>query len=207
MCQTRHRPQGRPVRSPDPHRQTAFALLTRSVLHLVVVASCTASGTAFAADRPRLGIQPRHPADPGRELLRLPRARQRRPQGRPAARPPRGGHRGRRHRARRPRGERADRPDQRRRSQGADAAAGDHQDADRRSRRTCCKRWIAEGAEYQPHWSLIPPKRPAPADGQGRGRGSATRSTASSWPSSRRTACSPRPRPTAARWPAGSAST
>jgi hypothetical protein len=23
------------------------------------------------------------------------------------------------------------------------------------------RRWIAEGAEYQPHWSLIPPKRPA----------------------------------------------
>ena len=22
--------------------------------------------------------------------------------------------------------------------------------------------WIAEGAEYQPHWSLIPPTRPAP---------------------------------------------
>src|SRR5262249_8887422 len=24
------------------------------------------------------------------------------------------------------------------------------------------KRWIAEGAEYQPHWSLIAPKRPQP---------------------------------------------
>jgi Protein of unknown function (DUF1553)/Protein of unknown function (DUF1549)/Concanavalin A-like lectin/glucanases superfamily/Planctomycete cytochrome C len=24
------------------------------------------------------------------------------------------------------------------------------------------KRWIAEGAEYQPHWSFIPPKRPTP---------------------------------------------
>ncbi len=23
------------------------------------------------------------------------------------------------------------------------------------------RRWVAEGAEYQPHWSLIPPKRPA----------------------------------------------
>src|SRR5262249_56516479 len=23
------------------------------------------------------------------------------------------------------------------------------------------KQWIAEGAEYQPHWSLIPPARPA----------------------------------------------
>ena len=24
------------------------------------------------------------------------------------------------------------------------------------------KRWIAEGAEYEPHWSFIPPKRPGP---------------------------------------------
>jgi hypothetical protein len=24
------------------------------------------------------------------------------------------------------------------------------------------KRWISEGAEYQPHWSLLPPKRPTP---------------------------------------------
>ncbi|MCI0360983.1 MAG: hypothetical protein L0211_21090, partial [Planctomycetaceae bacterium] len=24
------------------------------------------------------------------------------------------------------------------------------------------QRWIAEGAEYQPHWSLIPPTRPKP---------------------------------------------
>src|SRR5579883_598874 len=23
------------------------------------------------------------------------------------------------------------------------------------------KRWVAEGAEYQPHWSFIPPRRPA----------------------------------------------
>lgn len=26
------------------------------------------------------------------------------------------------------------------------------------------RRWIAEGAEYEPHWSLIPPTRPAPPD-------------------------------------------
>src|SRR3954454_1536434 len=24
------------------------------------------------------------------------------------------------------------------------------------------KRWVAEGAEYQPHWSFLPPKRPTP---------------------------------------------
>ena len=87
-------------------------------------------GTASAADGVALRIQPRRPADPGRELLPLPRARQRRPQGRPAPRPARGRHQGRRHRAGRPRGERADRPDQRRRSQGGDAPAVDHQDAE-----------------------------------------------------------------------------
>src|SRR5262249_43212061 len=26
------------------------------------------------------------------------------------------------------------------------------------------QRWIASGAEYQPHWSLIPPKRPQPPE-------------------------------------------
>ena len=33
------------------------------------------------------------------------------------------------------------------------------------------KRWVAEGAEYQPHWSFIPPTRPAVAGGEGRGVG------------------------------------
>ena len=68
--------------------------------------------------------------------------------------------------------------------------------------RDCCKRWIAAGAEYQPHWSFIAAEAAAAAGGQERSRGSATRSTASSWRSWRRTACSPPPRPTAGRWPA-----
>ena len=70
------------------------------LLAFAAAALAFSAGAATAADRSEPGIQPRHPADPGRELLRLPRARQRRPQGRPAARPPRGRHRGRRHRRR-----------------------------------------------------------------------------------------------------------
>ena len=35
------------------------------------------------------------------------------------------------------------------------------EDTDRRRRRRLLVRWIAAGAEYQPHWSLIPPPRPA----------------------------------------------
>ena len=42
-----------------------------------------------------------------------------------------------------------------------DAAAGVAQEAHRPSRRRRSSRWIAEGAEYQPHWSFIAPKRPA----------------------------------------------
>ncbi len=30
------------------------------------------------------------------------------------------------------------------------------------------RRWIAEGAEYQPHWSLIPPRKPGAAGREGR---------------------------------------
>ena len=45
------------------------------------------------------GVQPRHPPHPGRELFCLPRAGQRRAQGRAAAGPARGGHQGGRPRA------------------------------------------------------------------------------------------------------------
>ena len=56
----------------------------------IALSRCVACSRA-GCDRRRgqARIQPRHPADPGRELLRLPRPRQRRPQGRPAARPAR----------------------------------------------------------------------------------------------------------------------
>ena len=86
---------------------------TRTLSALVPAALVAAAGVALVAAPPRCGraepapmpragkpprttrIQPRHPADPGGELLRLPRAGQCRPQGRPAARPPRGRRRGR----------------------------------------------------------------------------------------------------------------
>ena len=32
----------------------------------------------------------------------------------------------------------------------------------RRSRSTSLQRWIAQGAQYKPHWSFIPPARPVP---------------------------------------------
>ena len=41
-------------------------------------------------------------------------------------------------------------------------------------------RWIDQGAEYQPHWSLIPPQQPARADDRASGRRPRTRSTTSS---------------------------
>ncbi len=63
------------------------------------------------------------------------------------------------------------------------------------------KRWIAEGAEYQPHWSFIAPQRPGlPAVKNA--AWVATRSTTSFWRSSKPPASSPRRKRTAARWPA-----
>lgn len=43
-------------------------------------------------------------------------------------------------------------------------------------------RWIKEGAEYQPHWSLIAPTRPTPPVSTASTIGFATRSTPSSSP-------------------------
>ena len=41
-------------------------------------------------------------------------------------------------------------------------------------------RWISEGAEYQPHWSLIPPARPSRPESRQLLVGPQIRSTASS---------------------------
>ena len=69
------------------------------------------------------------------------------------------------------------------------------------------KQWIAGGAQYQPHWSLIPPERAELPKVKNRVVGPKPDRSLSSWPSSRKPAASPPPRPTAARSPAGSAST
>ena len=47
------------------------------------------------------------------------------------------------------------------------------------------KRWIAEGAEYAPHWALIAPKSPSASRCHGRRPGRATASTSGFWPASR----------------------
>jgi mono/diheme cytochrome c family protein len=52
------------------------------------------------------------------------------------------------------------------------------------------KRWIAEGAEYEPHWSFIAPTRPPVP-------------MRSFWLGSRRRDCRRRPRPIAVRSPGG----
>ena len=55
------------------------------------------------------------------------------------------------------------------------------------------RRWIAEGAEYQVHWSFIPPQRPHCRPSSAR-IGSATRSIVSCWPAWKPSAWSPPPK-------------
>ena len=57
------------------------------------------------------------------------------------------------------------------------------------------RRWIAQGARWQPFWSFIPPRRPASSPGSRRRIGCAIRSTASFWPASNAKDCTPPPRP------------
>ena len=83
-----------------------------------------------------------------------------------------------------------------------DAAAEVAQEADRRRRRRLLKRWIADGAEYQPHWSFIAPKRPPLPAVKNDGVGAQPDRPLHPGRSWRSAACSRPRKPTAARWPA-----
>ena len=158
--------------------------------------------------RGQAGIQPRHPADPGGELLRLPRARQRRAQGRPAARPARGGRR-------RPRRSCPGKPDESELiarifaddADEVDAAAEVAQEADRGAEGHCSSAGSPQGPSISRTGRSSPPKRPAlPAvKNEAWVRNPIDRFILAE--AGEATGCSRRPRPTAARWPAGSAST
>jgi DNA-binding transcriptional regulator YhcF (GntR family) len=73
--------------------------------------------------------------------------------------------------------------------------------ADGRAERDLLRRWVAAGAEYQPHWSFIAPQRPPLPAVKNAGLGAQSdRCLCSGQLDS--TDWSPRPKPTAARWPA-----
>ena len=61
------------------------------------------------------------------------------------------------------------------------------------------RRWIAAGAEYQPHWSLIPPKRPPLP--RVKDLSWVRNPIASSWPGWKNVGWHPRPKPTGVRSP------
>ena len=149
-------------------------------------------------------VQPRRPADPLRALLRVSWARSRQPEGRAPARPEDGRHRdarerGGRRRPRRPRRERAllaiDRGGRGRTHAAAEARASGS--TRRRSRSSAAG--SQQGAVWQEHWSMIPPRRPPVPDGRGPRLGRGTRSTASSWRGWRPGGSPRRPRRTASR--------
>ena len=129
----------------------------------VLAPGCSASSAlalgAPAPARARVGpgrVQPRHPADPLRELLPLPRARQEPPQGRPPARHPRRGPGQGGDRPRQARGERAGRPDPQRRRPDEVMPPPKSTKTLTAAQKDLLRRWVAEGAEYQPHWAYVP---------------------------------------------------
>ncbi len=159
MCQSKHRWQGQLVRSSNPRTQTARAVATRHVLHLLILAACAASGPALAADRATLeynrDIRPilaencfacHGPDSAARKAdLRLDKREAAIEMGAitpddPAA------------------SELITRINAKNRKQVMPPPATTKTlTPEQKDRLT---RWIADGAAYQPHWSLIAPRRP-----------------------------------------------
>ena len=116
-----------------------------------------------ASPRRRAGgagaVQPGRPADPRRQLLRLPRAGQEQAEGQPAPRSPRGRDRARRGRAGEAGEERPRHADLRDRRE-ASCRRSPRTSRLTPAQKATLKRWIAQGAQYEGHWSYIPPRRP-----------------------------------------------
>ena len=65
------------------------------------------------------------------------------------------------------------------------------------------KRWVAAGAEYEPHWSFIAPQRPRAAGGEERGLGPQSDRSIHPGEAGGGVAWNRPRKPTAARWPGG----
>ena len=174
--------QGRPMPSPRAVALAA-ALPPSSLAH-----------AGPAADGP--AVQPRHPADPGRELLHLPRPRfsaarkaKLRLDDRAAADRPRG------HRPGRLRGERTRRaviPGRRPTNTGCRRRTRTN-NSPPQAKRHAQKAWVVAGATVRAALGVHRPDPAGRAGGQRRRVGSAPRSMRSSWPSWKNVASTPAP--------------
>ena len=176
-------------------------------LLLAVLLGLPAMAAGSPPDRCCAGFQSRHPADPGGELLLLPRAGRQQASGRAAARRAGRGDRSRRDRAAGRRRQRARPADQLGRSRRADAAAEVESAAVARAEEAAGALDRRRG-ELRPRTgpSSRPSDRPMPAVQRDR-VGAQPRSTVSCWRSSKRRDCRPRPRPTGRRSSGGCRST
>ena len=158
-------------------------------------------------------VQPRHPADPGRQVLQVPRSRRHQRKAKlrldslaatPRPRPPRAARRSCRASSRRASSYQritSDDPDERMPPAKTRQAAHAGRDPAR------SRPGSSRGPSTEAHWAFIPPVRPDAPRGQEPGLGAATRSTPSSWPGSRRRGSRPSPEADGSRCSAGSAST